>query len=106
MAKVRFNSPVVEIRGTLGDMVFKRSPQGKIIVTKKPDMSKVVWSDAQLAQRQRFQQADLYAKAAKADSKVWARYERRAKKLNKRPRDLAISDYFKGKNLPKKNAAK
>ena len=99
MAKVRFNSHVVEIRGTLGDLVFKRSPQGEIIVTRKPDMSNVVWSEAQEAQRRRFTQASAYATAAKADPKVWARYERRAKKLNKRPRNLAISDFFKGRNL-------
>jgi hypothetical protein len=30
---------------------------------------------------------------------VRAAYQKRAKRLHKRPRDLAISDYFKGKNL-------
>jgi hypothetical protein len=30
---------------------------------------------------------------------VRAAYQERAKRLHKRPRDLAISDYFKGKNL-------
>jgi hypothetical protein len=35
----------------------------------------------------------------RADPKVWATYERRAKRLNDRFWDLAISDYFQGKNL-------
>jgi hypothetical protein len=34
-----------------------------------------------------------------ADPRVWAKYQRRAKRLKKRPRDLAISDFYKGKNL-------
>ncbi len=28
------------------DLVFKKSPKGNMIVTKKPDMSKVKWSKA------------------------------------------------------------
>ena len=37
MPKVRFEEMVVEIQGTMYDMVFKKSPRGKTIVTKKPD---------------------------------------------------------------------
>jgi hypothetical protein len=36
-----------------------------------------------------------------ADPRVWAKYQRRAKRLKKCPRDLAISDFFKGKDLLK-----
>ena len=104
MPKVRFHPQVEEIRGTLYDVVFKKSPQGKMIVTKKPDMSQVVWSEAQVAERQRMRMASEYAKAALADPKLGAYYRRQAKKLKKRPRDLAISDYYKGKNLLEKNA--
>ena len=35
MAKVRFKEMVVEIQGTMYDVVFKKSPRGKTIVTKK-----------------------------------------------------------------------
>jgi hypothetical protein len=86
-------------QGTLYDVIFKRFSQGKIIVSKKPDLSKVVGSEAQEAQRERFRQASAYATRAKADAKVWVKYKRRAKRLNNRPCDLAISDYFQGKNL-------
>ena len=99
MPKVRLAVFVEKITGTLDGYVFKRSPNGDIIVSKKPDMSKVVWSEAQIAQREHFTQASAYARAAKENPKVWAKYERRAKKLKKRPRDLAISDYFQGKDL-------
>lgn len=99
VAKVKLSPFIQEISGTLNGLVFKRSPQGEIIVSKKPDMSKVVWSEAQQAQRERFTRAQAYATAAKADPKVWAKYQRRAKRLNMRPRDLAISDHLQGKNL-------
>jgi hypothetical protein len=100
MPKVKLHPIFAEIHGTLfEDMVFKRSPQGEIIVTKKPDMSRVRWSKAQKENRQRFKQASAYARAALADPQVRAEYERRAKRLKKRPRNLAISDYFQGKDL-------
>jgi hypothetical protein len=37
--------------------------------------------------------------AALADPKVRARYDRKAKKQDKRAWDLAMSDWFKGKDL-------
>ena len=61
-------------------------------------MSNVVGSESQQAQRERFRPAPAYATRAKADPKVWANYERRAKRLNNRFRDLAILDYFQEKN--------
>jgi Asp-tRNA(Asn)/Glu-tRNA(Gln) amidotransferase A subunit family amidase len=97
--KVRFKPMVVEIQGTLFDVVFKKSPQGKMIVTKKPDMSKVKWSKAQTKQRKRFKMGIAMIRVALADPKVRARYDRKAKRLKKRAWDLASSDYFKGKDL-------
>lgn len=99
MPKVRFKPSLEHIQGTLYDVVFKLSPQGRPIVTKRPDMSNVEWSEAQQAQRQRFRQANDYAKAAMAHPDVRALYEKLAAKENKRPYALAVSDYFKGKNL-------
>ena len=100
MPKIKLNPLVLEIRGSLSnDLVLKRTPAGEIIVSKKPDMSNVKWSPAQKKTRRRFAEASAYATAAKADPQVWAKYQRRAKRLKKRPRDLAISDFYKGKNL-------
>jgi hypothetical protein len=62
-------------------------------------MSRVKWSEAQKAQRQRFKLASAYATAAMADSKVRAIYEKKAKKQNKRARDIAFSDYLEGNDL-------
>ena len=99
MPTVRFKGPIEEIRGTLYDVVFKRSSTGKMIVSKRPDMTHVEWSQAQTAQRGRFALANEYVKAVKADPKVWAVYEKKAKKKNKRARDLAFSDDCNGKDL-------
>jgi hypothetical protein len=37
MTKVRFKGPVAEMQGTFYDVVFKKTPSGKTIVSKKPD---------------------------------------------------------------------
>jgi hypothetical protein len=70
-----------------------------MIVTKKPDMSKVKWSKAQKDHRQRMAKAVASVQGALADPKVRARYDRQAKKQDKRAWDLAMSDYFKGRDL-------
>ena len=99
MTKVRLNPLIEEFHGTLFDVVFKKSPYGNLIVTKRPDMSKVKWSKAQKAHRERFKQATEYAKAAMADPNVRAVYESMAASEHKRPYALALSDYFKGNDL-------
>jgi hypothetical protein len=99
MPRVRLNPLIEEIHGTLYDVVFKKSPKGNLIVTKRPDMSGVKWSKAQKKQRQRMAKASKYAKAAMADAEVRAIYEEMAVRENKRPYYVALSDYFKGKDL-------
>ena|SRR5688572_95734 len=99
MPRVRLYPLVEEIHGTMYDVVFKRSPKGNMIVTKRPDMTRVKWSKAQKAHRARFKQAVTYARAALADPNVCARYEKMAKKQHKSRWDVAISDYFNGIDL-------
>ena len=99
MPRVRFHPLVEEIHGTMYDVVFKKSPKGNMIVTKRPDMTKVRASAAQKANRERFKLANAYAKAAFAEPKLRARYQKRAKRQHKRAWDVAMSDYFEGKDL-------
>jgi len=99
MPRVRLKPSLEHFQGTHYDVVFKLSPQGKPIVTKRPDMSNVEWSEAQTAQRGRFKQANEYAKAAMADPDVHAIYEEMAAKEHRQPYRLAFSDYFKGNDL-------
>lgn len=102
MAKVVLNPLIKEIHGRTGNIILRRSRKGDIHVMKLPDMSKVKWSEAQQAHRQRFREATAYAKAAMADPKVRARYGKIAAKENKSPFFAAVSDYLKGNNLLEK----
>ncbi len=99
MAKATLSPMVAVLRGRLGDYVFRRSPDGQLILSKVPDMSGVKWSKAQQAYRQRFKRAITYAKAAMADPKVHAIYKKMAAKKNKHPFRMAVSDYIKGNDL-------
>ena len=99
MAKVVLNPMLEEIHGKQGNLVFRRSRKGDIYTIKRADMSKVKWSKAQKAHRQRFKEATAYAKAVMADPKVRAKYEKAAPKQGKSPFFLAVSDYLKGRNL-------
>jgi hypothetical protein len=99
MAKVKLNPAIQKIQGAVGNMVFRRGANGETHIMKMPDMSKVKWSAAQKEHRQRFAFAVAYARAAMADEKVRTVYAEAAAQKGKRPFDLAVSDYFKGRNL-------
>ena len=101
MAKIILNPMIQSAQGKMGNAVFRRSHTGEMTLIKLADMSNVKWSDAQQAHRQRFKQAVAYAKAAMAVPEVRAVYEKLAAEHHKRPFDLAVSDYFKGRNLLK-----
>jgi len=101
MAKVKLNPILEQLTGKMGNMVFRLAHTGKLSLIMSPDMSGVKWSPAQKEHRQRFKQAISYAKAAMRDPEIRSIYEQMAaeKKKNKRPFDMAVSDYFQGNNL-------
>ena len=98
MAKVTFqpgikgDKVIKGIRGKVETVVFRQYSNGDVIISKAPDMSAVAWSPAQQDHRQRF-------RAAMADSHVRAVYEKQAAEVNRRPFQMAVSDYFKGVDL-------
>ena len=102
MPRVRLKPMFDEIHGTMYDVVLKKTRKGNTIVTNKPNMSNVTWSPAQKAQRDKMRKANRYAKAALADPQVGPIYQARAAKEDRVPYYVAVSDYFKGKNLLKK----
>lgn len=104
MAKATLN-PVFDLfTGKIGNLIFRRAHTGKLSVIYRPDMSRVKWSSAQKAHRQRFKEAVVYAKLAMKDPAIRCVYEQMAaeKKSNKRPFDMAVSDYFAGNDLLRK----
>ncbi len=94
--KIKFSPFLKEIRGKLGNAVFRRSHTGEWQITNKPDMSKVRWSRAQDDHRERIAEAAAYASMAKDHPKTRDFYLQMAweKKHNKRSWDMALSDYY------------
>ena len=101
MAKVRLHPLFEQLRGQIRGLVFRLSHNGKISAYMKPDMSRVKWSPAQHEQRARMAEASAYGVAATADPELRAHYVQVSmeKKGNKRPYDMAVSDYLNGINL-------
>jgi len=102
MVKAILHPALQELSGTMGGMTFRRM-YGKQTIMKTPDMSKVKWSKAQKEHRQRFKEAVIYARMAMDDPVVRAKYEKAAEKKGKRPFQLAVADFFHGKNLLEKS---
>jgi hypothetical protein len=96
MAKVSFNPLLKWFTGKIGDLVFRRTHNGKVSVYLTPDMSRVEWSKAQQDHRQHMKEAWIYASAAVADPDLRPIYVQMAVdngKNPKRPFDVAVSDY-------------
>jgi hypothetical protein len=98
MAKVTLNPMIKGISGKFGGFVFRSTIDG-VVMSRLPTTSRVKPSEAQNAQRQRFREAIAYAKTALADPQVSSIYKKAAAEQNKRPFDLAVSDFLKGRNL-------
>jgi len=93
MAKVRLNPILEQIRGQVGDLVFKRYGE-EVVISRKPDLSGVEPSEAQLAARERFRQAALYGKMVMADPETKTIYEEAAKAKGKPVFSLTVADFF------------
>ena len=94
MTKAKLNPILEELHGKMGDLVFRRMRNGGTSVIRRADMSKVKWSPAQVANRQRFREAIAQARLALADPKQKAKYEKAAAKTGKRLIEVAISDHL------------
>ncbi|MFZ1043905.1 MAG: hypothetical protein WAN58_21595 [Anaerolineales bacterium] len=93
MAKVKLNPVLEQMRGPVGDLVFKHYGDG-VIVGRKPDRSGVQPTDAQLQHQERFRQAVLYGQLVMADPEKKALYAEAAKASGKPLFSLTIADFF------------
>ncbi len=80
MAKLQLNPALSDLRGSLDNLVIRRTPYGKVL-SRKPDMSGVKWSAAQIAQRQRMKSAASEYRKRMSDPAQAARLAARAAKL-------------------------
>ncbi len=93
MAKVKLNPILEQVRGQVGDLVFKRSGED-VVISRKPDFSDRQLSEAQEAVHERFRQAALYGKLVMADPEAKKLYEDAAKAKGKPMFSLTIADFF------------
>ena len=93
MAKVRLNPVMEQIRGQIGELVFRRYGDG-VIVARKADLEGITLSAAQANHRVRFQQAVDYGKSAMADPAVKAIYLAAAKARSIPVFSCPVADFF------------
>ena len=94
MARLQPNPAIQNFRGQIGNMVF-RCVRGQTVISRASDYSKRPRNAKQKASSRRFAQAQIYFKQVKADAGKYAKYVRRAKRLQLTPRGLIIQDYMK-----------
>jgi hypothetical protein len=91
MAKINKKNSLLEgLSGSIGDLVFHQMPDGSTRVSKKPDFSERVFSQAQTDHQGRFKLASAFAKEAQA----WPVYIERARRKKKTAYNLAMADWF------------
>jgi hypothetical protein len=102
MAKVKLNPILEQVRGQVGDLVFKRY-EDEVVISRKPDYEGREWTEAQLAHRERFRQAAFYGKlvthararcARVADPETKAIYVEAAKAKGQPVFSLTVADFF------------
>ncbi|MFT3782003.1 MAG: hypothetical protein QM790_08300 [Nibricoccus sp.] len=93
MATTQLNPLLENLNGSIGDLViYKRA--GRLIISRKPDLSRRVLSPAQQKQVERFRKATQYAVEALADPARRAMYEAAAQRTGKPARSLVIAEYL------------
>jgi hypothetical protein len=97
MAKQERNVVTYGLRGKIGDLLIFRQVDGKTVVSKIPAFPKTV-SEKQAAQRMRFQQAVIYAKAAIMSPEMEELYKAAAKK-GKCPFTVAVADFLNAPDI-------
>ncbi|HVY73684.1 MAG TPA: hypothetical protein VG890_02580 [Puia sp.] len=107
MARIENNPLLQGTRGAVGDAVYKKG-NGKTLVGKRPDMSRVQSTKEQTKNRHLFKDAVAYASAILKDPQKRGQYEQRIRKakgrLGEQVYPLAISEFLRehSKKMPKK----
>ncbi|WKZ34963.1 MAG: hypothetical protein QY332_15210 [Anaerolineales bacterium] len=98
MAKVKLNPIVEQLRGQIGDLVFRRA-FGKVVVGRKAAPDERDPSPAQLEVRERFRAAALYGRMALADPAARQLYEDAAGKKGKPVFSMVMADFLNAPSI-------
>jgi len=93
MPKAKLNPILEQVRGKVGDLVFKRYGD-ETVISRAPDTQGREWTEAQLAHREQFRQAALYGKMVLADPATRTIYEEAAEAKGKPVFSLTVADFF------------
>jgi hypothetical protein len=92
MAKVQRKAGILGLGGSIGDKVYRQLPDGRTIVSRKPDFSQREFSQSQKDTQARFKRAVAYAREASRAQPIYALLAE-GKPTN--AYNLALSDWFK-----------
>lgn len=93
MAKIKVNPILEQIRGQVGDLVFKRYGD-KVILSRKPDTEGRQVTEGQSAARGRFREASVYGKLVMADAESKGVYEKAAAAKGQPVFSLIMADFL------------
>jgi hypothetical protein len=100
--RIRLHPMFLWLRGKMGKIVYRLTRNGDVSAYPAPDMTKVVWSEAQKAHRRHFAECAAYAKLAVRDPDIRPFYVEMAAKSKRskgRPYDMALQDYHNGNDM-------
>jgi hypothetical protein len=93
MAKVKLNPITENIRGRIGDLVFKRY-ENEVVLSRLPDQSAQEPTEGQAQVRERFRLAAVYGRTVFADPVQKAAYEKEAKEQKKPVFSMTVADFL------------
>jgi hypothetical protein len=97
MAKQSGNVVTHGLSGKVGDLLIFRQRNGQTVVAKIPAVSNKV-TEAQLAQRRKFQRAVLYSGAVASDPALNEAYAAQAKR-GQTSRNVAVADFLRAPDI-------
>jgi hypothetical protein len=94
MARTKLNPVMAQVRGRIGDLVFKHYP-GRLVVSQRPRREGLRPTPGQRAHRERFRAAVRAARTLLADPVQGAAFVEAARARGVAPLALAVADYFR-----------
>ena len=91
MAKVKPNDLIKGLSGSIGRLVFRRMPDGSVVVSGAPDFRRRKFSKGQQEHQQRFREASVYARQAAKTQPIYAKV---GIETLKTAYNIALSDWF------------
>ena len=98
MAKVKLNPIVEQVRGQVGQLVFRQS-YGQQVVGRKAETSDAEPTPGQAVIRERFRQAAVYGRVALADAAARKLYEDAAAKKGKPVFSMVMADFLNAPSI-------